>query len=65
MNERDGFDQRLREATDPQGLDPPSEGGKAGFRRPVGIGFRAGVELVSALVAGVGSGCLLDRWLGT
>lgn len=27
--------------------------------------MRAGVEVVSALVAGAGLGWLLDRWLGT
>jgi ATP synthase protein I len=30
-----------------------------------GVGFRAGVEVVSALVVGVAVGWFLDRWLGT
>lgn len=30
-----------------------------------GVAFRIGVELVAALVVGVGAGLLLDRWLGT
>jgi len=32
---------------------------------PLGWAFRIGVELVAALVVGVGFGWLLDRWLGT
>ncbi|MFT8244108.1 AtpZ/AtpI family protein [Roseomonas sp. BN140053] len=32
---------------------------------PWGFGLRAGVEIVSALIAGAGLGWLLDRWLGT
>ena len=31
----------------------------------LGIGFRIGIELVSAILVGVGIGWLLDRWLGT
>ena len=31
----------------------------------LGIAFRIGVELVSALLVGAGIGWLLDRWLGT
>ena len=66
MNERDGFEQRLREARTRQGLDKPSEGGKQGLPPgPMGIGFRVGIELVSALVVGVVIGLMLDRWLGT
>ena len=30
-----------------------------------GVGFRAGVEVVSALIVGVALGWFLDRWLGT
>ena len=30
-----------------------------------GMAFRVGVELVAALIVGVGIGLLLDRWLGT
>ena len=30
-----------------------------------GMAMRVGVELVAALVVGVGIGLLLDRWLGT
>ena len=31
----------------------------------LGVAFRIGVELVAALVVGVGIGLLLDNWLGT
>lgn len=66
MDERDGFERRLREARTRQGLDKPA--GSAGGGLPTGswgIGFRAGVEVVSALVVGIVIGLLLDRWLGT
>ena len=66
MNERDGFEQRLREARTRQGLDKPrGESGGGLPAGPWGIGFRAGVEVVSALVVGIVIGLLLDRWLGT
>lgn len=69
MDERDsGFERRLREARSRRGLDKPSgdEHGGGGLPTgPWGIGFRAGVEVVSALVVGVAIGLLLDRWLGT
>ena len=65
MNERDGFEERLRQARSQRGLDePPVEHGKAP-QSPWGFGLRAGVEVVSALVVGVVIGLLLDRWLGT
>ena len=66
-DERDGFERRLREARAKRGLDKPA-GESAGGGLPTGpwgIGFRAGVEVVSALVVGVVIGLLLDRWLGT
>jgi ATP synthase protein I len=64
VDTRDGFDERLRKARERTGLDraKPSQGGLPGS---AAIGFRAGVEVVSALVVGVGLGWLLDRWLGT
>lgn len=70
MDERDGggFEQRLREARTRQGLDKPTKDARGGGGLPTGpwgIGFRAGVEVVSALVVGVVIGLLLDRWLGT
>ena len=65
MAEQDNFEDRLRQARARQGLDiaPEKRGGK-----PVsgnGVGFRAGVEVFSALVVGIALGALLDRWLGT
>ncbi|WP_149536793.1 AtpZ/AtpI family protein [Siccirubricoccus phaeus] len=66
MVERDGFEQRLRDARARQGLDRTKESGQAGLPTGSwGIGFRAGVEVVSALAVGVVAGLLLDRWLGT
>jgi len=65
-DERDGFERRLREARARQGLDKPAGSSGGGLPAgPWGIGFRAGVEVVSALVVGVVIGLLLDRWLGT
>ncbi len=67
MDERDGFDRRLREARAKRGLDKPKEAGPASGlpTGPWGVGFRAGVEVVSALAVGVAIGLLLDRWLGS
>ena len=67
MDERDGFERRLQEAQARQGLDKPTAGGGRGGlpAGPWGIGFRAGLEVVSALVVGVAIGLMLDRWLGT
>jgi ATP synthase protein I len=63
--EQDGFEDRLAKARTRQGMDPkpPSDGGLP--QGPWGIGFRAGVEVFSALVVGIGLGWFLDRWLGT
>lgn len=63
----DGFEQRLREARAKRGLDQPKQSGPTqGLPSgPWGIGFRAGVEVVSALVVGIVIGLMLDRWLGT
>lgn len=66
MTKPDGFEDRLRQARSRQGMDP--EPGRTGNLPPGstwGIGFRAGVEVVSALVVGVAAGWFLDRWLGT
>ncbi|GGG47969.1 hypothetical protein GCM10010964_39190 [Caldovatus sediminis] len=65
MADRDDFDRRLQEARARQGLDaaPKERGGLPGGAW--GIGFRVGVELVSALVVGLAIGWALDRWLGT
>ena len=61
---RDDFEARLARAQaaradKPETVDPAS-------RSPaLGIGVRIGVDLVAALVVGLGIGYLLDRWLGT
>lgn len=66
MPEQDGFEERLRQARARQGMDPPPAGkGDMPKGATWGVGFRAGVEVVSALIVGVGAGLLLDRWLGT
>ena len=67
MTDQDAFKQRLDAARARQGLDPAAPPTATGAL-PTGnwgIGFRAGVEVVSALLVGVGLGFLLDRWLGT
>jgi len=47
-------------------MDPtPSGTGSGPKNASYGVGFRAGVEIFSALVVGVGLGFVLDRWLGT
>ena len=65
MSKQDGFEKRLNEARARQGLDR-AEGNRAGSPGgSYGVGFRAGVEVFSALLVGVVAGLLLDRWLGT
>ena len=65
MAEDDGFEKRLRQARARQGMDPkPSLNGSLPSSN-WGVGFRAGVEVVSALIVGVAAGWFLDRWLGT
>jgi ATP synthase protein I len=65
VNERNGFDERLRQARAREGLDKAPKGRGDLPQGPWGIGLRAGVEVVSALGVGIGIGFLLDRWLGT
>lgn len=65
MADKDGFEDRLRHARDRRGMDPkpgPDVGLPTGS---LGVGLRAGVEVVSALVMGVAIGWFLDRWLDT
>ena len=62
----DDLDARLRRARSQEALR--SRGAGPILRAPMsgfGAAFRIGVELVSALIVGVGVGLLLDRWLGT
>jgi ATP synthase protein I len=63
--EPDGFDERLRKAQTRHGVEPkPGDTGQ-GPQGNWGFGFRAGVEVVSALIVGAAAGFFLDRWLGT
>lgn len=62
MVQQDGFEKRLRDARAKHGLDKSAEKLPSGAW---GVGFRAGVEVFSALLVGVVLGLLLDRWLGT
>jgi ATP synthase protein I len=56
----------LRKARVRQGVEtPPGGSGQLPQGQTWGVGFRAGVEVVSALIAGVAIGWFLDRWLGT
>ncbi|HYZ34312.1 MAG TPA: AtpZ/AtpI family protein [Crenalkalicoccus sp.] len=65
-DQQGGFDRRLREARARRGLDAPPKAPGGGLPAGAwGIGFRAGLEVVSALVVGIAIGLLLDRWLGT
>ena len=69
-NKGDGdrsFEERLRAARTKQGLDKPPEPVSTGQggNSAMGIGLRVGVELVSAMIVGVGIGWALDRWLHT
>jgi ATP synthase protein I len=65
VNERDGFEEKLRQARAREGLDKPPRGQGQPPQSPWGVGVRAGVEVFSALVVGIGLGFVLDRWLGT
>jgi ATP synthase protein I len=63
MARQDGFEKRLSDARARHGLAPkPGDKPPGG---PWGVGLRAGVEVVSALIVGVAIGFFLDRWLGT
>ena len=58
------LDRRLKAARERrQGASKP--GRHAISSRGMNVGFRIAVELLAALVVGVGLGVVLDRWLGT
>lgn len=61
------FDQRLQDARARQGLDPvpPAPSRPADDASAMAVFFRVSVELVSALLVGLGLGWGLDRLLGT
>ncbi len=61
------LDRRLK-AAQTRRQDDKDRGGKAQGRAAgsgMGLGFRIAVDLVAALIVGVGIGLLLDTWLGT
>src|SRR3546814_13690820 len=62
----DRFEDRLRAAQARRAGPHVDKGASAAPRgRALGLAFRIGVELVAALIVGVGIGWLLDSWLGT
>ena len=65
MTKQPELHERLKQARAREGLESGTDGQKGLPVGPWGIGLRAGVEVVSALVVGIGIGWLLDRWLGT
>jgi ATP synthase protein I len=66
VSKQDGFSERLRQAQVRQDLGQKKDPAvKLGGTGPWGIGFRAGIEVVSALLVGIVIGYALDRWLGT
>jgi ATP synthase protein I len=58
------FEARLAAARAKQGLDRPASAGRQAGS-PWGLGLRAGLEVASALVVGVGLGLAVDWWAGT
>ena len=62
----DRFEDRLR-AAQARRADPHVEKSAHDVSRgrSLGLAFRIGVELVAALIVGIGLGWLLDSWLGT
>ena len=64
--ELDALEARLREArAKAEDITPESKEKNQPPKSALGLAFRVGVELVSALAIGVAIGWLLDRWLGT
>jgi ATP synthase protein I len=61
----DDLDARVREARSRQASETRVRDGGEGGGSALGVAMRIGIELVSALIVGVGIGYLLDRWLGT
>ena len=58
----DEFDRRLNAA---RARRAPKDVARSVGPSPWGVGTRVGVELLSALIVGVGIGWALDRWLHT
>jgi ATP synthase protein I len=71
MNERDkpdslrDLDDRLRRLREREGSDRAKPDRRGSTSSGLGMAMRIGVELVAALLVGVGIGWLLDYWLET
>lgn len=63
--ELEALDARLRHARGEDDAKPGAGAAPMAPKSALGLAFRVGVELVSALAIGVGIGWLLDSWLGT
>jgi ATP synthase protein I len=63
--QRSSFEERLRAARARRGDGDGPQGTGRHMPRGMGLALRLGVEIVSALIVGVGIGWYLDRWLGT
>jgi ATP synthase protein I len=59
------FDARLKQARDAARPVADDKGALKAPNSGLGVAFRIGVELVSALAVGVGIGYLIDMWLET
>lgn len=60
----EGLDAKLREVRS-RHAEESEQAGRQAIGPGLGFALRIGVELVAALVVGVGIGLLLDYWLGT
>jgi ATP synthase protein I len=61
----DELDARLRKARERGAQQVSETDGDALPRQWLGLAFRVGIELLAAMIVGVGGGLLLDYWLGT
>jgi len=60
------LDARVRDAQSRQAAGSRARAGRTDLEgKGIGFAWRVGLELVSALIVGVGIGYMLDRWLGT
>lgn len=71
MDERDShrglteIDERLRALRAQADKQPAAGSGRGNPEQGIGLAFRIGAELVSALIVGLVIGYALDYWLGT
>jgi ATP synthase protein I len=60
------LDARLQKARERSAEPAPVAGGDDNLsKKSIGLAFRIGIEMVAAMIVGVGGGMLIDRWLGT